>query len=161
MQHKPRQFQITVVWVLTHGSFQLLASVDMHDPPLAYHNLVQIVDRQVERNVSFKLLTCCLIRKCLNDVILTCCDVMESNSTNRVCNGKKDKVVFFDIVLPPEGSAGAAEWSGQYWSPSINSLEGKRGQALKAANLPDLCTYISVRQWMNSIQNRATMCLNN
>lgn len=91
MQHKPWQFQITVVWVLTHGSFQLLASVDMHDPPLAYHNLVQIVDRQVERNVSFKLLTCCLIRKCLNDVILTCCDVMESNSTNCVCNGKKTR----------------------------------------------------------------------
>lgn len=91
MQHKPWQFQITVVWVLTHGSFQLLASVDMHDPPLAYHNLVQIVDRQVERNVSFKLLTCCLIRKCLNDVILTCCDVMESNSTNSVCNGKKTR----------------------------------------------------------------------
>lgn len=91
MQHKPWQFQITVVWILTHGSFQLLASVDMHDPPLAYHNLVQIVDRQVERNVSFKLLTCCLIRKCLNDVILTCCDVMESNSTNSVCNGKKTR----------------------------------------------------------------------
>lgn len=91
MQHKPWQFQITVVWVLTHGSFQLLASVDMHDPPLAYHNLLQIVDRQVERNVSFKLLTCCLIRKCLNDVILTCCDVMESNSTNSVCNGKKTR----------------------------------------------------------------------
>lgn len=89
MQHKPLQFEITDVWVLTHGSFQLLASVDMHDPPPAYHNLVQIVDRQAERNVSFKLLTCCLISKCLNDVMLTCCDVMERNSMNCECNRKK------------------------------------------------------------------------
>lgn len=131
--HKPLQFQITDVWVLTHGSFQLLASVDMHDPPPAYHNLVQIVDRQVERNVSFKLLTCCLISKCLNDVILTCCDVMERNSVDRVCNRKKDKVIFCDIVMPSAGSVGAAELSRQYWSSSINRLEGKRGQALKAA----------------------------
>lgn len=135
MQHKPLQFQITDVWVLTHGSFQLLAFVDMHDPPAAYHNLVQIVDRQAERNISLKLLTCCLIRKCLNVVVLTCCDVMESNSLNCVCGRRKDKVVFCDIIMPSAGSVGAAELSCQYWSSSINSLEEERAQAFSLQNL--------------------------
>jgi len=56
--------------------------------------LIQIVHRRVETNVSFKLLTCCLISKCLNDVMVACCDVMESNSMNHVRNREKDKVVF-------------------------------------------------------------------
>lgn len=94
VQHKPLQFQITDIWVLTHGSFQLLAFVDMHNLPLAYHGLVQIADRQTAKNVSFKLLTCCLISKCLNDVMLTCCDVMESNSMNFVCERRKGKDIF-------------------------------------------------------------------
>lgn len=95
----------------------------------------QIVDRQAERNISFELLTCCLIKKCLNVVMLTCCDVMESNSLNCVCNRKKDKVIFCDIIMPSAGSVGAAELGCQYWSSSINSLEEKRAQAFSLQNL--------------------------
>lgn len=91
VQHKPLQFQITDVCVLTHGSFQLLASVDMHDPPPAYHSFVQRGDRQAERTASFQLLTCGLISKCLSVVMLTCCDVMETNCMNRICNRKKTR----------------------------------------------------------------------
>lgn len=39
---------------------------------------------------------------------------------------KKDKVVFCDTIMPSAGSVGAADLGCHYWSPSVNSLEGKR-----------------------------------
>lgn len=93
--------------------------------------------------------------------MLTCCDMMGSNSVNHVCNRKKDKVVFCDTIMPSAGSAGAAELSHQYWSSSINSLQGKRRQALKATHSQNLCSQISVTQWMNSVESGTTVCLNN
>lgn len=74
-------------------------------------------------NVSFKLLTGCLISKCWGDVMLTCCTMMESNIVSHVCDRKKDKVVFCDTIMPSAGSAGAAELSHQYWSSSISCRE--------------------------------------
>lgn len=52
--------------------------------------------------------------------MLTCCNMMESNSANHVCDRKEDKVVCCDTIMPSAGSAGAAELSHQYWSSSIN-----------------------------------------
>lgn len=112
----------------------------MHDPPPAYRSFVQRVGRQVERNVSFELLACRLISKCLNVVMLACCDVMESNSLNHVCNRKKDKVCFCDVVVPLVGSVCAAKLSHLYQSSSINSLKGEMRQTLKKANLQNLCS---------------------